>query len=92
MNLRIGLHFPRSELLSVLEIRLDFELATFNQIMTVDHAERKGQKLTLIYPILLLGSDLKKMMFTSLDGSTSSVVLYYYAACKIFSRPETGDL
>ena len=46
MNLRIGLHFPRSELLSVLEIRLDFELATLNQIMTVDHAERKGQKLT----------------------------------------------
>ena len=46
MNLRIGLHFPRSELLSVLEIRLDFELATLNQIMTVDHAERKGQKLS----------------------------------------------
>ena len=45
MNLRIGLHFPRSELLSVLEIRLDFALATLNQIMTVDQLERKGQKL-----------------------------------------------
>ena len=44
MNLRIGLHFPRSELLSVLEIRLDFALATLNQIMTVDQVERKGKK------------------------------------------------
>ena len=47
MNLRIGLHFPRSELLSVLEIRLDFALATLNQIMTVDQVERKGKKMKL---------------------------------------------
>ena len=52
MNLRIGLHFPRSELLSVLEIRLDFALATLNQIMTVDQLERKGQKLMPDYYVI----------------------------------------
>ena len=51
MNLRIGLHFPRSELLSVLEIRLDFALATLNQIMTVDQVERKGKKWSFTFDI-----------------------------------------
>lgn len=44
MNLtRTGLHFPRSDLLSVLEIRLDFavEPRALNQIMTVNQAKRK---------------------------------------------------
>ena len=54
MDLRIGLHFPRSELLSVLEIRLDFALATLNQIMTVDQVERKGKKNEALPSISLL--------------------------------------